>query len=451
VTGLHCVVPLPASLAPGAKITCTATHVTTADDVTAGSWKNTATGAATYGETPLSVTADATVTFVSTPAPKLTITKTADTKTYVSGQLINYSYLVTNTGNVTIANIAVIDNKLATVTCPETSLAPTASTTCTAAYTTVDADVTAGAITNKATVTGDPSAGTLDPVSDSLTVTAAGPAPAPKLTITKTADPTTFSAAGQTITYTIVLTNSGNVAVTDPSVTDSLVTGLHCVVPLPASLAPGAKITCTATHVTTADDVTAGSWKNTATGAATYGETPLSVTADATVTFVSTPAPKLTITKTADRKSADVGQTIAYTIVLTNSGDVALSNPSVSDPLVGSTLACDGAPTSLAPGAKITCTATYVFTQADVDRGSVTNIATGTANSGDTTITVTADAKVTGPIESFDPASATPPLTSTPVDLPGNDSTPIFALLICFIFGALALVMVQAQRGRIRR
>src|SRR5271165_324785 len=80
------------------------------------------------------------------------------------------------------------------------------------------------------------------------------------LTLTKATTSTGFSAAGQTIPYTYLVTNTGNNAVTGVSVTDNMNT-VSCP---SSSLAPGANETCTGSYTTTAADVTAGSVTNTA-------------------------------------------------------------------------------------------------------------------------------------------------------------------------------------------
>ena len=64
-----------------------------------------------------------------------------------------------------------------------------------------------------------------------------------------------------------------------------------------------------------------------------------------------------------------------------NAGNVTISGPiTVSDDKIASVTCPAG---DLAPGAVITCTASYTVTQADLNNGSVTNIATaaGTFNS----------------------------------------------------------------------
>ena len=48
---------------------------------------------------------------------------------------------------------------LSAIACPATTLAPGASETCTATYTTTQADVDAGSITNTGTATGTPPTG----------------------------------------------------------------------------------------------------------------------------------------------------------------------------------------------------------------------------------------------------------------------------------------------------
>ena len=72
-------------------------------------------------------------------SPAITLDKTADTASFdAAGTLVTYSYLATNTGNVTLNPVTVTDpmSGLSTIDCPATSLAPQASETCHATYTT---------------------------------------------------------------------------------------------------------------------------------------------------------------------------------------------------------------------------------------------------------------------------------------------------------------------------
>jgi len=65
-------------------------------------------------------------------------------------------------------------------------------------------------------------------------------------------------------------------------------------------------------------------------------------------------------------------QPIAYSYVLTNTGNVAINSIVLNDDKAG---AANCPSTSLAVGASMTCTANYNTTEADVTAGSVTNTA----------------------------------------------------------------------------
>src|SRR6185436_587557 len=85
-------------------------------------------------------------------APALTLVKSASPSSYDHvGELISYTYAVTNTGNVTLlGQITVADDRV-TVTCPPTAaLAPGASITCAATHSVTQADLDAGSIVNVA-------------------------------------------------------------------------------------------------------------------------------------------------------------------------------------------------------------------------------------------------------------------------------------------------------------
>ena len=71
----------------------------------------------------------------------------------------------------------------------------------------------------------------------------------PAITVVKSASPTSFSAAGQTIHYSFDVTNSGNVTLTTVQVNDTDLPGLSAITCPHTTLAAGASQTCTATYL----------------------------------------------------------------------------------------------------------------------------------------------------------------------------------------------------------
>ncbi len=87
------------------------------------------------------------------------------------------------------------------------------------------------------------------------------------------------------------------------------------------------------------------------------------------------------------------GDTITYDIEVENTGNVTLTGVTASDPDTTLGACTPVQPSTLAPGVTMTCPASYVATQADVDAGSFTNVATGDSNetgpdTGSETVTI---------------------------------------------------------------
>ena len=107
-------------------------------------------------------------------APGIEIIKTASSPTYsVVGEVITYTFEVHNIGSVTLNNIVVTDvNITGAVTCPQTTLISDEIMFCSAAHTitqdNIDFDIT---FVNVASVTANPTEGTLGDVSGTVTAT----------------------------------------------------------------------------------------------------------------------------------------------------------------------------------------------------------------------------------------------------------------------------------------
>ena len=316
------------------------------------------------------------------------------------GEKINYSFTVTNTGNVTVTFIAITDPMLglSIANSPIASLAEGATTTLTGTYTITQADVDAGKVTNTALATGkDPKGNEVKDTSGTAvdnntptetTLNQKGSIALVKVGVFSDTNNDGFAQVGEKINYSFTVTNTGNVTVTSIAITDTML-GLTIPNSPIASLAVGATTTLTGTYTITQADVDAGKVTNTAlaTGKDPKGNEvkDTSGTAVDNNTPTDTPLPqKGSITVTKDGVYVDsnndgktnVGDKITYSFVVTNTGKITLTNVTVTDPLPG--IIMSGNPITLNIGASNSTAfvGTYSITQADIDRGLVYNLAT---------------------------------------------------------------------------
>ncbi|MCD9197465.1 DUF7507 domain-containing protein [Aeromicrobium wangtongii] len=289
---------LPPAPAAGSTTVCRGTYTVTAADVAAGSVVNTATATAVSpgGDDITSPEATVTVPLVSA----LSLTKTVQTPgPYEGGQEIEYQYTVTNTGGSTVSNIDVTDDRVGAeaLVCQENLLDPGASTTCTGTYVIDAAQADAsGRIVNTAVATG------LSPIGQNVqspqaqaTITLGTD---PALSLEKTASPTTVTAVGQQVTYSFLVTNTGNVPIGNIAVVEDSFTGSGTLPDAtcpaePAQLAPGDSVVCTSVYTVTAADLDGAGLRNTARGIGIdAARQDISSSPDSAAVQVDAPAPQ---------------------------------------------------------------------------------------------------------------------------------------------------------------
>ena len=107
--------------------------------------------------------------------------------------------------------------------------------------------------------------------------------PAGGITLSKTANPTTYSNVGDVINYTYDVTNNEPSPLDTLTITDDRVTTVTCAT---TTIPVGGTVTCEGNYAITAADIAAGSVTNTATATAFERGDPTRDTDQATVTFV---------------------------------------------------------------------------------------------------------------------------------------------------------------------
>jgi hypothetical protein len=379
----------------------------------------------------------------------LTITKTASVPTVNLGAVntltdasdrITYTYVVQNTGTLALTAVVPVDTgptfngtagtgTLSAFTPVNAPLAVGASQTFTATYTLSAADVlNAAGITNGVSNTARArgASGALLPLSAPSTATTSITSVAAVRIVKSAGTPTvnlgtctTCTDAGDTITFSYQLTNLGSVALTSVQVTDAGprfngIAGtntLGAYAPASVSLPVGVTTTITATYILSLADVANGvGITNGVTNAATAtardpaNRVVNSIASVATATIVA--FPQIIVDKSAmlldsvggTTGAADLNETINYTYLISNTGNVPMSGVRVNDlhgtpgvllpvgpgGITGETLtipgpygagassngpANDGIWNILAPGAAVQFNYSHTVTQTEINQG----------------------------------------------------------------------------------
>ena len=228
-------------------------------------------------------------------------------------------------------------------------------------------------------------------------------------------DPDTRADEGDTIAYSFLVTNTGNVPLTDVTVSDALISSIDCPY---TELAAASdligvidEMTCTALFaipqlaldgpgldVNGAQD-TDGDIDNSATASGVFETTTVTAMDIEVVPIVQVPFMDVSkvVKSITNPDATDGGETvdqdgdkITYDITLTNMGNITLTTVTVDDDLTGTIDAPCGDGT-LAPDAFCTVTVMYTASQADIDNngnaipadGKIHNTATGDSDQTD--------------------------------------------------------------------
>ena len=375
---------------PGAEITATATYTVTEADIVNGTFTNNVK--ATFSGVDKEYTGTDTVDKFEESRPHMTITKvTKDAgkdHIYKLGETINYVITVKNDGNLTLTNVKIED--ALTGNAGENAwtidtFAPGETQTFEASYVVTEADVIAGKVVNNATGEAE----NPDPKKEETPVTPGEKedpveTPNPGLTVVKTSDTEGQVTLGQKITYTITVTNNGNVTISGVKLVDPLTRDNWTL----GKIKPGETVTREATYTVTEKDIIAGKVENHAIAA---GKDPngndITDEGEKTVTTEES-KPHITVTKetTSTPKNGEtyaLGEEITYKITAKNTGNLTLKDVVVSDELTGNTgdkaFKIDG---EFKPGDEKTFETSYTVTEADLGK-TVVNVATATGKTPD--------------------------------------------------------------------
>ncbi|SHO65424.1 DUF7507 domain-containing protein, partial [Algoriphagus zhangzhouensis] len=368
------------TLNPGESATYTASYAIAQSDIDAGFVSNQAEASGSGAQQTVTDLSDATIEGDSPTVvelcqnPEIDIQKVAGVASVdTAGDEIPYTLTVTNTGNLTLSGVTVTDpltglnQNIGSMTPGQVVVIPTS-------YIVTQADIDNGLIENVASASGFGGETQVSDQDDAVVEAIQ----TPSIDIEKVANVGSVDAVGDEIEYTLTVTNTGNMTLSDVTVTDPL-TGLDQTI---GSMTPGQVVVIPTSYIVTQADIDNGLIENVASTAGFGGETQVTDQDEAVVEAIQTPS--IDIEKVTAVTSVDaVGDEIEYTLTVTNTGNMTLSDVTVTDPLTG----LDQNIGSMTPGEVVEITTTYAVTQADLDNGLIENVATVTGMGGDTQVT----------------------------------------------------------------
>ncbi len=352
------------------------------------------------------------------------------------GDIINYSYTVTNCGNIDLIDVSVSEFQMAftgsgTMPVPTTlmplNLSPGTSGTATAPYMLTQEDINTGRVINQAVAigtdpfgepveddsdSGNPADQDMDP--DTPTITAIPSNPCIEVIKTASVDLGADGEAnpGDEITYSYIITNCGNTTLSDIQLTEStdMFTGTGDlpipITPSPSIIAPGEQSSSLATYAITQEDIDAGGVTNqafvsgndprgTEVSDASDSDDPLATGPDDPTITPLEQNPCIELIKSSALTTAVdgvplPGDQVLYNYMISNCGNVTLTDIAIQE-LEDSFTGTNGLPqvslvmpTSIAPGQTATADANYLISQEDINAGTISNqaVALGTDPTG---------------------------------------------------------------------
>ncbi len=302
--------------------------------------------------------------------------------------------------------------------------------------------------TATAVVTYTPQAGDPDPLTNTVTASGNGADsgveasdeascttdignPNPAIDVAK--ECTELAHVGDTVTYRITVTNTGDEVLDGVTVMDTVLGDLSAS--FPDSLAVGASESHEFDYEVLGSDPDPLVNEVTAAGIGTQSQTPVDDTELCATDIIH---PAIEIVKTVDEDTVPIGTTVTFTYVVTNTGDTTLYDISVDDDIMGHI----GDIEVLEPGQSVTLTKDFVV--GDVP---VTNVGTATGED------------ILGhSVSSNDDATVTPIAGENPPENPENPTTPFtgsdaarLGVISMVLFGIGVIAVATTRRRRSER